>query len=122
MGAAKKGGIVLYLRTEGLDGKVITPHFAVGRAGQKLGLEGRLMVDTDGIHDTIRLVCDALETTDPFSSITESANALDRVWAVECGWYEVPDCVGRPRLLVGREPASNTSNQFSGAHAKSKTG
>ena len=61
--------------------------------GEKIGAqESRRTREglTEGVDDTVGLLCNARETTGPLSSITEVAYTFDLVWAVERGREEVP--------------------------------
>lgn len=105
--AVQQRGHVLHLGPELVHGEVVAPDAAAGRAREQLGLERGLVVDADGVHDAVGLGCDAREAAHPLAAVAERADALDLVRAVEGRGEEVPRSVRRPRLLVGREPASD---------------
>ena len=97
--------LVLDLGAKRLNREVVPPDLAIVRAVEELSLERRLVVDTDGVDDAVRLVRHAREPTDPFAAIPERTDPLHLVRAVECSREEVPDGVWRPGVPVWREPA-----------------
>jgi len=80
-----------------LDAEIISPDLAVVGLFQDRSLERRLVVNTEGIDDTVWLLCDARDAAYPFTTVAKGTEALDIVWAVECGREEVPDGIWRPR-------------------------
>ena len=61
------------------------------------------MIDADGVDDAVLLASYAFEAADPLAAVAEGADALDGVRAVEGSGDVVPDGVGRPGVVGGRE-------------------
>lgn len=78
------------LRAERGDTKVVAPHLAAGCGAQQRGLEGRLVVHTEGVDHAVRLPRDALESANPLAAVAQCADALDAVRTLVGRDEEVP--------------------------------